>query len=100
MIEVQRTEGRPGDHLTDLAAAAAFTASDDVLTAGGANPKRAFTVVMVTIPDGDPNNSTVAGSLPDGDTSIEHLLDHALTQLQVLAAECGVRITATKNASN
>lgn len=100
MTDITRTEDGPGDSLTDLAAAAGFDAMEKMLTAGGADPNRSFMVVMVLIPDGDPNNATVAGSMPDGDTDPEHLLSHALTQLQVLASECGVTITATQNAMN
>lgn len=100
VTEIQHTTGRPSDSLTDLAAAEAFKAIDRVLKAGGEEPSRSFQVVMVLVPDGDPNNATVASSLPNGDTDPEHLLSHALTQLQVLASECGVRITATRNAMN
>lgn len=46
---------------------------------------------MVLIPDGQPTNSTVAAHMP-GEVSVKAMLAHALTQLQVLAAECGATI--------
>lgn len=83
--EVTRTYDRPGDSLTDRAAGAAFDAIDQTLKDAGVDHHQAYAVVMVLVPDGSPTNSTVAGALPGGETSSEALLEHALTQLQVLA---------------
>lgn len=99
MSAFRRTVDRPGDSVTDLAAAAAFEAIDDSLRVQGLDPHRAYAIVMVMVPNGDPLNATVAANMP-GPNTAEAMLEHALRQLDVIAAECGVTIVARQDAAN
>jgi hypothetical protein len=99
MSASRRTADRPCDSATDRAANAAFDAIDDSLRVEGIDPRWSYAVVMVMVPNGDPLNATVAANMP-GPKTAEAMLNHALTQLQVIAAECGVTIVVTENAAN
>lgn len=81
----------PGQSSTDQAANAAFDAIEGKLTELGEDATRAYAVVMVLVPDGQPRNATVAGHMP-GAVSSEDLLEHCVSQLSLVALECGREI--------
>lgn len=87
----EHREDAPGESPTDQAADAAFVAIDARLRALGFDPERAGSLVMVGVADGRPAHSTVAANLP-GEVTPERMLEFAVMQLSLLAAECGVKL--------
>lgn len=87
----EHTFGGPGASETDQAADAAFAAIDARLTELGIDSETAFALVMIMLPDGKLAHATVAANMP-GEPSADAMLDHAVIQLSMLAAECGKRL--------
>lgn len=88
---VRHTVDGPSESITDRAAADAFDAIDHALRGAGQDPDRTYALVMVMIPNGQPKNATVAAHMP-GEPTTQRMLEHALTQLEVIAKESGYAI--------
>lgn len=81
----------PGESPTDQAANAAFDAIEERLRELGYDTNRSAAIVMVGLGDGQPAHATVAAHMP-GDPTPERMLDFAVMQIGLLAAECGLEV--------
>lgn len=90
--------GGDPESLTDQAADAAFRTIEAKIEELGGDRRQVWAMAFVVLGGAGPANSTVAASFPV-DVTPALMLEVAVQQLELVAAECGKRLVLT-NAGN